>query len=43
MAADGTSQREIASRLEINRRTVRRLLRSEEPRRDRRALDAGLA
>jgi transposase len=31
MAADGLSQREIARRLGINRRTVRRLLDSDEP------------
>jgi transposase len=36
MAADGVSQREIASRLGINRRTVRRMLASEEPPRYRR-------
>jgi transposase len=37
LAADGISQREIASRLGINRRTVARLLASEEPPRYRRA------
>ncbi len=37
MAADGKSQREIAARLGINRRTVKRLLESEEPPRYRRA------
>jgi transcriptional regulator with XRE-family HTH domain len=31
LAADGVSQREIAARLGINRRTVARLARSEEP------------
>ena len=31
LAADGLSQREIARRLGINRRTVARLLVSEEP------------
>ena len=31
MAADGISQREIAARLGINRRTVRRMLIAEEP------------
>ncbi len=31
MAADGVSQREIAARLGINRRTVGRLARAEEP------------
>jgi len=31
MAADGVSQREIAARLEINRRTVRRLAAAVEP------------
>jgi transposase len=36
LAADGISQREIASRLGINRRTVARLLASEEPPRYRR-------
>jgi transposase len=36
MAADGVSQREIARRLGINRRTVRRMLASEEPPRYRR-------
>jgi transposase len=36
MAADGVSQREIARRLGINRRTVRRLLGSGEPPRYRR-------
>lgn len=36
LAADGISQREIASRLGINRRTVGRLLASEEPPRYRR-------
>jgi DNA replication protein DnaC/transposase len=37
MAADGKSQREIAARLGINRRTVRRMLASEDPPRYRRA------
>jgi transposase len=37
MAADGTSQREIAARLGINRRTVRRMLDSSEPPRYHRA------
>jgi len=37
LAADGISQREIAERLGINRRTVARLARSEEPPRYRRA------
>ena len=37
LAADGLSQREIARRLGINRRTVARLLASEEPPRYRRA------
>ena len=37
LAADGVSQREIAQRLGINRRTVARLARSEEPLRYRRA------
>jgi transposase len=37
MAADGLSQREIARRLGINRRTVTRLLASEVPPRYRRA------
>ena len=37
LAADGVSQREIAERLGINRRTVARLARSEEPLRYRRA------
>jgi hypothetical protein len=36
LAADGVSQREIASRLVINRRTVARLAGSEEPPRYRR-------
>jgi transposase len=36
MAVDGVSQREIARRLGINRRTVRRMLASEEPPRYRR-------
>jgi transposase len=36
LAADGISQREIASRLGINRRTVARLLAREEPPRYRR-------
>ena len=31
LAADGVSQREIAARLGINRRTVRRLLEADEP------------
>jgi transposase len=38
LAADGVSEREIACRLGINRRTVSRLVRSEEPPRYRRAL-----
>jgi transposase len=37
LAADGVSQREIARRLGINRRTVARLAGSEEPPRYRRA------
>jgi transposase len=37
MSADGKSQREIAACLGINRRTVRRMLGSEEPPRYRRA------
>ena len=37
LAADGLSQREIASRLGINRRTVVRMLGSDEPPRYRRA------
>lgn len=37
LAADGVSQREIAARLGINRRTVARLASSEEPPRYRRA------
>ena len=37
LAADGVSQREIARRLGVNRRTVARLVRSEEPPRYRRA------
>jgi transposase len=37
MAADGVSQREIARRVGINRRTVRRMLASDEPPRYRRA------
>jgi transposase len=37
MAADGLSQREIAARLGINRRTVRRMLASDEPPRYERA------
>jgi transposase len=37
MAADGVSQREIARRLGINRRTVRRMLESDEPPSYRRA------
>jgi transposase len=36
LAADGVSQREIAARLGINRRTVRRLLAADEPPRYRR-------
>jgi transposase len=38
LAADGFSQREIARRLGINRRTVGRMLASAEPPRYRRAL-----
>ena len=38
MAANGIPQREIARRLEINRRTVARLLTSQEPPRYRREL-----
>lgn len=37
MAADGLSQREIAGRLGINRRTVKRLLETNEPPRYERA------
>jgi transposase len=37
LAADGVSQREIAARLGINRRTVRRLAAADEPPRYRRA------
>ena len=37
MAADGLSQREIAGRLGINRRTVKRLLETDEPPRYERA------
>jgi transposase len=37
MAADGVSQREVARRLGMNRRTVRRMLASDEPPRYRRA------
>lgn len=37
LAADGVSQREIAGRLGINRRTVKRLLEADEPPRYRRA------
>jgi DNA invertase Pin-like site-specific DNA recombinase len=37
LAADGISQREIACRLGINRRTVARLLATDEPPRYRRA------
>ena len=37
LAADGVSQREIAARLGINRRTVRRLLEADEPPRYERA------
>ena len=37
LAADGLSQREIARRLGINRRTIARMLASEEPPRYRRA------
>ena len=40
LAVDGVSEREIARRLGINRRTVARLARSEEPPRYRRALTA---
>ena len=36
LAADGHSQREIARRLGINRRTVKRLVESDEPPRYRR-------
>ena len=42
LVADGISEREIARRLGINRRTVARLARSEEPPRYRRAA-SGLA
>ena len=38
LAADGLSQREIARRLGINRRTVARLAQSDEPPRYRRTL-----
>ncbi|TML83323.1 MAG: winged helix-turn-helix transcriptional regulator, partial [Actinobacteria bacterium] len=38
LAADGISQREIAERLGINRRTVARLAQSDEPPRYRRTL-----
>jgi transposase len=31
LAADGLSQREIAARLGINRRTVRRMLAADDP------------
>src|SRR3954452_14888748 len=37
LAADGVSQREIAASVGINRRTVRRMLESDEPPRYRRA------
>jgi hypothetical protein len=37
LAADGVSQREIAARLEMNRRTVKRLAEAAEPPRYRRA------
>jgi transposase len=37
MAADGVSQHEIARRLGINRRTVKRMLESDEPPAYRRA------
>jgi transposase len=37
LAADGVSQREIAARLGINRRTVKRLVEADEPPRYRRA------
>jgi transposase len=37
LAADGVSERQIAARLGINRRTVRRLIAAEEPPRYRRA------
>ena len=37
MAADGVSQREIARRLGINRRTVKRLVEADEPPRYERA------
>ena len=46
MAADGVKQREIARRLGINRRTVKRLVEADEPPRYERALagvDAGSA
>jgi transcriptional regulator with XRE-family HTH domain len=36
MTADGISQREIAARLGINRRTVRRILELDEPQQYRR-------
>jgi hypothetical protein len=36
LAADGISQREIAARLGINRRAVRRMLESDEPQQNRR-------
>jgi transposase len=36
LAADGVSQREVARRLGINRRTVMRMLASDEPPRYRR-------
>ena len=37
MAADGVSQREIAARVGINRRTVKRLIEADEPPRYERA------
>ncbi len=37
LAADGVSQREIAARLGINRRTVKRLIEASEPPRYQRA------
>jgi transcriptional regulator with XRE-family HTH domain len=40
LAADGVSQREIAARLGINRRTVSRMLAADEPPRYRRRASA---